>query len=77
VPVNKLRRLCKAILEEDDPETLTRLIAVLTKLLQKDQEAIKARVSQFNRSTELRKGAVDKKKAPGRWGPVRREQSIV
>lgn len=26
MPVEKLRRLCKAIVEEDDPETLSRLI---------------------------------------------------
>jgi hypothetical protein len=29
VPIDKLRRLRKAIVEEDDPETLTRLIAEL------------------------------------------------
>jgi hypothetical protein len=49
VPVEKLRRLCKAIVEQDDPETLTHLIAELTELLQKDQSAIKAKISQFNR----------------------------
>jgi hypothetical protein len=49
VPVEKLRRLCKAIVEQDDPETLTRLIAELTEHLQQDQNAIKAKLSQFNR----------------------------
>ena len=49
MPVEKLRRLCKVILEEDDPETLTRLIAKLTEQLQQDQNAIKERISQFNR----------------------------
>jgi hypothetical protein len=44
VPIEKLRRLCKAIVEEDDPETLTRLIAELTKHLQQDQNAIKAKL---------------------------------
>jgi hypothetical protein len=47
VPIEKLRRLCKAIVEEDDPETLTRLIAELTEHLQQDQNAIKAKISQF------------------------------
>jgi hypothetical protein len=45
----KLRRLCKAIVEEDDPEALTRLIAELTEHLQQDQNAIKAKISQFNK----------------------------
>jgi hypothetical protein len=49
VPVEKLRRLCKAIVEEDDPETLTRLIAELTEHLRQEQNAIKAKISQFNR----------------------------
>jgi len=49
VPVEKLRRLCRAIVEEDDPETLTRLIAELTEHLQQDQNAIKAKISQFNK----------------------------
>jgi hypothetical protein len=49
VPVEKLRRLCKAIVEEDDPETLTRLIAELTEYLQQDQNAIKAKIFQFNK----------------------------
>ena len=47
MPIEKLRRLCKAIVEEDDPETLTRLIAELTEHLQQDQNAIKAKISQF------------------------------
>jgi hypothetical protein len=47
VPIEKLRHLCKAIVEEDDPETLTRLIAELTEHLQQDQNAIKAKISQF------------------------------
>jgi ribosomal protein S15P/S13E len=38
-----------AIVEEDDPETLTRLIAELTEHLQQDQKAIKAKISQFNK----------------------------
>ena len=46
MPVEELRRLCKAIVEEDDPETLTRLIAELTEHLQQDQNAIKAKISQ-------------------------------
>lgn len=49
MPLNKLRRLCKAIVEQDDPEMLTRLIAELTKHLQEDQDAIKAKVAHFNR----------------------------
>jgi hypothetical protein len=49
MPVEKLHRLCKTIAEEDDPETLTRLIAELTKHLQQDQDAIKAKISEFNR----------------------------
>jgi hypothetical protein len=49
VPIDKLRRLRKAIVEEDDPETLTRLIAELTEHLRQDQAAIKAKISQFNR----------------------------
>jgi hypothetical protein len=36
----------KTIVEEDDPETLTRLIAELTEHLQQDQNAIKAKISQ-------------------------------
>jgi hypothetical protein len=48
MPVEKLRRLCKTIAEEDDPETLTRLIAELTKHLKQDQDAIKAKIAQFN-----------------------------
>jgi hypothetical protein len=43
VPIEKLRRLCNAIVEEDHPETLTRLIAELTKHLRQDQVAIKAK----------------------------------
>ena len=49
MPIEKLRRLCEAIVEEDDPETLTRLIAQLTEHLQRDQNAIKAKISQFRR----------------------------
>lgn len=49
MPVEKLRRLCKAIVEEDDPETLARLIAELTEHLKQDENAIKTKISQFNR----------------------------
>jgi hypothetical protein len=49
VPLDKLRRLCEAIIEEEDPETLTRLIAGLTKHLQEEQDALKARIDRFNR----------------------------
>jgi hypothetical protein len=48
VPIEKLRRLCKAIIEKDDPETLTRLIDELTEHLQQDKNVIKAKISQFN-----------------------------
>jgi hypothetical protein len=51
VPIEKLRRLCNAIVEEDDPETLTRLIADLTEHLRQDQVAIKAKIARFNRHT--------------------------
>jgi hypothetical protein len=49
VPIEKLRRLCRKIIEEDHPETLTRRIAELTKHLLQEQVAIKAKISQFNR----------------------------
>jgi ribosomal protein S15P/S13E len=49
VPIEKLRRLCKEIVEEDDPETLTRRIAELTEHLRQEQVAIKAKISQYNR----------------------------
>ena len=47
MPIERLRRLCEAVVEEDDPETLTRLITQLTEHLQQDQNAIKAKISQF------------------------------
>jgi hypothetical protein len=60
MPLNKLRRVCEAIIKEDDPETLTRLIAGLTKHLQEEQDAIKAKIDRFNqrgrRSASVRKG---------------------
>jgi hypothetical protein len=58
VPIEKLRRLCKAIVEEDDPETLTRLIADLTEHLQQDQNAIKAKISQFKWGIRAKANAI-------------------
>jgi hypothetical protein len=49
VPIEKLRRLCREIVEEDDPETLTRRIAELTEHLLQERVSIKAKISQFNR----------------------------
>ena len=47
MPINKLRRICKAIVEEDDPATLTFLIAELTKQLQRDEAAIREKIADF------------------------------
>lgn len=54
MPINKLRRICKAIVEEDDPATLTFLIAELTKHLQRDEAAIKEKIEDFARVSKHR-----------------------
>jgi hypothetical protein len=49
VPIEKRAACGKEIVEEDDPETLTRRIAELTEHLHQEQVAIKAKIFQFNR----------------------------
>jgi hypothetical protein len=81
VPIEKLRRLCKAIIEEDDPEALTHLIAGLTEHLQHDQNAIKAKISQFKRRSQQPVGnrhhkhfKLEEKTAPTHRGHLRRRR---
>ena len=56
MPIERLRRLCEAIVEEDDPETLTRLIAQLTEHLQQDQNAIKAKIPNLGEPRNTKAG---------------------